>query len=150
MAQILGREERDPQTDAIIGAAMEVHRILGPGFLEPVYQEALAVELPERGILFAREVALAIWYKGTPLDVRYRADFMCWDRILVELKALTRLSSNEEAQVLHYLAASHLELGLLFNFGARSLQFRRFAGAARLLSSSVKPVSSVDPIESPV
>jgi GxxExxY protein len=90
---------RDPQTYAIIGAAMEVHRVLGCGFLEPVYQEALAKEFLLRGIPFRREVELPITYKGDLLAVKYKPDFICYDTVIVELKALDRLSGREKAQV---------------------------------------------------
>ena len=120
-------ENRDPQTYAIIGSAMEVHRHLGPGFLEVVYQEALMIELGERGILYRREVELPIFYKSRPLLAHYRADFICFSSIVVELKALARLSNVEEAQLINYLKATGLERGLLLNFGASSLEYKRFA-----------------------
>jgi GxxExxY protein len=119
-------DSRDPQTRAIIGAAMEVHRQLGPGFLEAVYQEALAIELADRGIPFQREQELPIDYKGRRLPCKYRADFVCYEDIIVELKALQALSGNEEAQLLNYLKATRLERGLLLNFGRPSLEFKRF------------------------
>ena len=120
---------RDPQTYAILGAAMEVHRVLGPGFLEPVYADALTLELSERDIPFAREVVLPISYKGRPLAARYRADFVCYDRVVVELKALRACTSVEDAQVINYLKASGLDRALLVNFGARRLEYHRFTGA---------------------
>ena len=118
--------ENDPRTYAIIGAAMEVHRHLGCGFLEPVYQEALAIELGNRDIPFIREVKLSLAYKGLPLETNYCADFICFNRVVVELKALARMSGTEEAQVINYLKATGNEVGLLINFGARSLEHRRF------------------------
>src|SRR5258708_33912775 len=116
---------RDEETYAIIGAAMEVHKKLGHGFLEPVYQEALAIELADRGIPFQREIALEIQYKGRILACSYRADFICFEDILVEPKALGRISSVERSQALTYLNATGLHRALIINFGAASLQFER-------------------------
>jgi len=118
-------EERDPQTYAIIGAAMEIHRQLGHGFLEPVYQEAAVIEFPLRQIPFEREVSLPIRYRNILLSTHYRADFICFSEIIVEFKALSRLSSIEEAQLLNYLKATGLKRGLLINFGTSSLQYKR-------------------------
>ncbi len=123
--------EQDPETYAIIGAAMEVHRELGCGFLEIPYQEALAQELNEGGIPFAREATLLILYKGRPLDCLYRADFICFGTIIVELKAIKTISSIEEAQLLNYLKATGHERGLLLNFGAPSLQIKRMIFSTR-------------------
>lgn len=117
--------ERDPQTYAVIGAAMEVHRQLGPGFLEAVYQEALAIELAARGIPFAAQIELPVFYKGQRLACFYRADFICFESILVEVKALKALTSVDEAQLLNYLKATRHERGLLLNFGASSLEVKR-------------------------
>jgi len=117
--------ERDPQTYAIIGAAMEVHRQLGCGFLEAVYQDALAKELALRDVPFKREVELLVSYKGEPLATRYRADYICFDEIIVELKAASTLTPTDVAQLLNYLKATGYHRGLLLNFGARSLQFDR-------------------------
>lgn len=115
----------DPQTYAIIGAAMEVHRVLGHGFLEAVYQEALALEMTARNIPFEREKDLAIDFKGFPLKTRYRADFLCYGEIVVEIKAISSLTGHDEAQLLNYLKASHGHRGLLLNFGSPSLQQKR-------------------------
>src|SRR4030095_5562523 len=114
---------RDPQTYAIIGAAMEVHRVLGCGFLEPVYQEALAKEFLLREIPFRRQVELPLSYKGDLLAVKYKPDFICYDDVIVELKALDRLSGKEKAQVINYLKATRIERGLLLNFGTIRLEY---------------------------
>ena len=117
---------RDPRTYAVIGAAMEVHKQLGHGFLEAVYQEALAVEMELREIPFSREVMLPVHYKNRQLAVGYRADFLCFENVVVELKALRGLSTNEEAQILNYLEATGFETGILINFGSRSLEYKRY------------------------
>jgi GxxExxY protein len=121
----MGADGRDPQTYAVIGAAMEVHRELGHGFLEAVYQEALAVEFGRRGIPFGKEVDLEIQYKGQRLRCSYKADFICYERVLVETKALGRLTGIEEAQVINYLKATGLDRALLINFGAERLEYKR-------------------------
>ena len=118
--------QKDPQTYAIIGAAMEVHRELGPGFLEAVYQEALAIELDEQFVPFQREVSLPITYKFTTLSCTYRADFICYGKILVELKAIQKLTDIEYAQVLNYMKATGHSRALLFNFGSPRLEYKRF------------------------
>ena len=119
------RQDRDPQTYAIIGAAMDVHRYLGPGFLEGVYQEALAIELANRAIPFEREAGLTVMYKAQPLVCHYRADFICYGEIIVEIKAQRSLGTSEEAQVLNYLKVTGFQRSLLINFGGSSLEYKR-------------------------
>lgn len=104
---------------------MEVHRELGSGFLEAVYHEALAVELSARGIAYEREKALAVMYKGLPLECSYRADFVCANGVLLEIKASTAFSRHDIPQLLNYLKATGLRRGLLLNFGGRSLEYKR-------------------------
>ena len=109
----------------IIGAAMEVHKELGCGFLEAVYQEALELEFMFRGIPYIREPKLNIYYKEQLLVKYYEADFICYDKIIVELKALSDLISEHESQLLNYLKATKLKVGLLVNFGKQSLEYKR-------------------------
>lgn len=110
---------------------MEVHRELGPGFLEAVYQEAFARELTKQGIPFRSEVEVPVFYKGQKLTTSYRADFVCFDSIIVEIKALGQLTGIEESQVINYLKATGHTVGLLMNFGARSLQHKRLVLSPR-------------------
>nr|WP_319491249.1 GxxExxY protein [uncultured Desulfobacter sp.] len=116
---------RDPETYAIIGAAMSVHSKLGHGFLEAVYQEALAHELQFSNIVYEREKILPIYYRGNRLTTHYKADFLCFGTVIVELKALQQLSGVEESQVINYMKASGLKKSLLINFGTRQLQYKR-------------------------
>lgn len=134
MTQIL---EKDPITYEIIGAAIEVHRVMGHGFLEAVYQEALSIEFSLRKIPFQKEVDLPIYYKDKILSTSYRADFLCYDSVIVELKAISQLSGKEEAQIINYLKATGLETGLLLNFGANSLEYKRFVFTEKISAKSV-------------
>ncbi|WP_338221785.1 GxxExxY protein [Algoriphagus sp. oki45] len=111
-------------THKIIGAAMEVHRLLGNGFQEVIYQRALAIELGERNIEFIREQEMSIHYKGHDIGTR-RVDFFVEDKIMVEIKAIINLEDVHLAQAMNYLEAYNLEIGLLINFGSKSMQFKR-------------------------
>ncbi len=113
------------ETYAIIGAAMAVHRELGCGFLEKVYQQALAIEFDLRGIPYEREKHLFVTYKDHILDQDYYADFVCYDNIIVELKAVSSLQSEHIAQVINYLNCAQSDVGLLLNFGEESLVYKR-------------------------
>ena len=116
----------DQKTYKIIGAAMEVHKELGCGFLEAVYQEALGREFATQEIPFRSQPIIEIKYKGKSLEKKYQPDFICYEEIIVEIKALTKLSGVEEAQLINYLKATELKIGLLLNFGAKSLEHKRF------------------------
>ncbi len=119
------QNERGPRTYAVIGAAMDVHRELGHGFLEAVYQEAPAIEFGSRDIPFQREVELKIQYKGHMLNKSYRADFICFGEVIIEAKAQSALASNDQSQALNYLAATGLGTARLINFGQSSLEYKR-------------------------
>jgi hypothetical protein len=109
----------------IIGAAMEVHNELGCGFLEAVYQEALAILLDEKLIPFEKEKVLEINFRGQKLHKQYIADFFCFNAVIVELKANDSLHTENIAQVLNYLKATNKKVGLLLNFGTTRLQYKR-------------------------
>lgn len=121
MVELIYKEE----VYKIIGAAMEVHKYLGNGFLEAVYQEALSLEFDVQDIPYEQQKEINIFYKGLLLDKTYRTDFLCYNKIIVELKAASALASDHEAQLLNYLKATGLKVGLLINFGAESLQYKR-------------------------
>jgi len=114
MTQLLLKDE----VYAVVGAAIEVHRELGDGFYEAVYQEAMEMELASRGIPFEAQKSLPIYYKGRRLKKEYIADLVCYDQVVVELKALDKLAKKEESQILNYLKATGLRVGLLINFGS--------------------------------
>ena len=115
----------DQRTHKIIGAAMEVHKELGCGFLEAVYQEALAREFSAQKIPFKPQPVVEILYKGRPLHKTYQPDYVCYDEVITEIKAISGLSGIEEAQLINYLKATGLKVGLLINFGAKSLEYKR-------------------------
>jgi len=122
MAELLYKDE----VYQIVGAAMEVYNQLGNGFLEGVYQDALAIELAMRNIPFKEQVPLEILYKGQPISHRYVPDMVLFEKIIVELKSISALGANEEAQLLNYLKATGLRLGLLINFGSKGkLEWKR-------------------------
>jgi len=104
---------------------MEVHKELGCGFLEAVYQEALQREFIDKGIPFESQPVVTISYKGQPLSKAYQPDFICYDEVIVEIKAISALSGLEEAQLINYLKATGLHIGLLLNFGSKSLEYKR-------------------------
>jgi GxxExxY protein len=118
---------QDPDTYSIIGAAMEVHKILGHGFLESVYQEALEEEFKVRDIPYEREFEIRIQYKEKLLNGYFKADFLCYDAIVVELKSIKAVTNIEEAQLLNYLKAAKIKKGLLLNFGTPRLDVKRYA-----------------------
>jgi len=120
MVELLYKE----QTFAVIGAAMEVHTILGPGFLEAVYQGALERELALRNIPFARKVKLPVTYKDIIIG-EYEADLLVDKKFIVEIKAVSKFNASHQAQAMHYLTATGLRLALLLNFGTGSLEHRR-------------------------
>ncbi len=115
----------EDETKKIINACMEVHNELGNGFLEPIYQEALEEEFKIQNIPYEREKLLKVMYKGKQLNKEYFADFVCYGNIIIELKSVGVLSKPHKAQVLNYLNAANLQLGLLVNFGETSLKWER-------------------------
>ena len=117
---------RDERTYKIIGAAMEVHKELGHGFLEAVYQEALGREFNLQRIPNKAQPIIEIFYKGQTLDKKYQPDFVCYEEIIIEIKAILSLTGLEEAQLINYLKATGLKVGLLINFGSQSLEYKRF------------------------
>ena len=121
MGGIIYKEE----SYAIVGAAMQVHTVLGCGFVEKVYQEALEIEFTKRGIPFEREKCLTINYKGETLKANFYVDFLCYDTIVVELKAVNEVVNEHKAQVINYLKAGNYRLGYLMNFGQEHLYYER-------------------------
>jgi len=112
---------------SIMGAAMEVHSTLGPGFLEAIYEEAMVIESELRGIPCCVQKEIPVFYKNRRLKKRYKADYVGYSKILVEFKCLLALTSNEEAQILNYLKATQFKVGLLINFASHgNLEWKRF------------------------
>ena len=122
-------------TEAIIGCAMKVHNQLGNGFQEVIYQRCLAIELNKANLTFARELEMSIYYDSIKVGTR-RVDFFVENLIMVELKAIIQLEDAHLAQAMNYLEAYQMEIGLLINFGARSLQFKRVHNNRLLKGSS--------------
>jgi len=116
---------------AIIGACMKVHSSLGPGFLESVYSEALCKEFEKRKIPFVKEKKLALFYEGEQLKKYFKADFICFESIIVEIKSKTILLKVDEQQTVNYLKATESQLGLLVNFGEKSLKYKRFVNSRK-------------------
>ncbi|PIP13279.1 MAG: GxxExxY protein [bacterium (Candidatus Stahlbacteria) CG23_combo_of_CG06-09_8_20_14_all_40_9] len=112
-------------TYKIVGIGMKIHRELGPGFLEAVYEEAMIIELQKAGIIFKNQVELDVYYRGEKLNKKYRADFIIDDKVLVELKGTHGLTETDEAQMINYLKATKLQVGLMLNFGKSSLEWKR-------------------------
>ena len=131
-------ESDDPRTYAIIGAAIEVHRVLGAGFLEIFYKDALAIDLALRKIQFRRELPIAIEYKGEPIRGEYRIDFVCYEEIVLEIKARSTTGPADHAQVISYLASSKRRVGLLLNFGGAKLEHKRFVWTPHDLRHAAK------------
>jgi GxxExxY protein len=138
--------KRDPQTFAVIGAAMEVHSQLGSGFLESVYHEAFAIELGARNIPFQRETTIVVHYKSRPLSGTFKSDFICYGEVLIEIKAVKKLGAAERAQIINYLRATEIRRGLLLNFGEGKLEYERFVVGPE---PSVPSVLSVVNLEIP-
>ena len=133
----------EDETYLIIGAAMAVHQELGCGFLEAVYQEALEKEFMFKSIPYKREMPITIYYRNEPLNKRYIVDFICYDKIIVELKALSALTTEHQAQVLNYLTATRLKLGLLLNFGKPSLENKRIINEKSALIRAVSKIRNL-------
>jgi GxxExxY protein len=115
-------DERDPLTGAVIGAAIEVHRVLGPGFLESVYERCLCRELELRGVPYRRQVGLPVVYKGEALGSEFVMDVLVEERLLLELKTVEKLEPIHQAQLLTYMKLGRIHLGLLINFNVKVLR----------------------------
>ena len=126
-------------TGKIIGCAMKVHSTLGNGFQEVIYQRCLAIEMEKQGLGYARELEMTIHYEGIDVGTR-RVDFLVEDKIMVELKALTKLEDVHLAQALNYLEAYKLETGLLINFGSKSLEFKRVTNEKKLAKQQINEI----------
>jgi GxxExxY protein len=130
-------------TGRIIGCAMKVHSTLGNGFQEVIYQRCLAIEMEKQGLGFSRELEMTIYYDGIDVGTR-RVDFLVEDKIMVEMKALTKLEDVHLAQVLNYFEAYRLETGLLINFGSRSLEFKRVTNEQKLAKQQINGIKKLN------
>ena len=117
---------KEPMTFEIIGAAMDVHRVIGCGFTEKVYQDALEKEFLLCGIPYEREVRMRVTYKGEELDSEFVPDFVCYDKVIVELKAVRELDDMHRAQAINYSKVASMPVALLVNFGNTSLEYERY------------------------
>lgn len=122
-----GKYNNCSDTHKIIGCFYNVHNKLGSGFLEKVYQEALALEFTKNKVPFKREKSLVIYYENQPLNCKYIADFICYNNIIIEVKAVTELVPSHYSQILNYLKATNSNLGLLVNFGSNRVEIKRVA-----------------------
>ena len=128
--------QHEPLTRTIIGAGMKVHRVLGPGFLESIYKNALAIELRAGGVLVEREVRFKVHYEGSVVG-EYSADMFVERSVVVEVKAIRALAPKDEMQLVQYLTGTTLDVGLLLNFGGESMQVRRKTRVIRPRPSDV-------------
>lgn len=126
-------------TGKIIGCAMKVHNTLGNGFQEVIYQRALAIEMSNQGLSFQREMEMTIYYEGENIGTR-RVDFFVEEKIMVELKALTKMEDVHLSQALNYLEAYRMETGLLINFGSKSLEFKRVTNERKLAKQQINEI----------
>lgn len=126
-------------TGRIIGCAMKVHSTLGNGFQEVIYQRALAIEMKKQGLAFAREMEMKIFYDGIDIGTR-RVDFFVEEKIMVELKAVTKLEDVHLSQALNYLEAYKIDTGLLINFGSKSLEFKRVTNEHKLALQQIREI----------
>jgi GxxExxY protein len=139
MKEVVNIDYKDSElTGKIIGCAMKVHSKMGNGFQEVIYQRCLAIEMERQGLYFSRELSMTIFYEGIEVGER-RVDFLVEGKIMVELKALSSLENNHLAQCLNYLEAYKLETGLLLNFGAKSLEYRRVTNEYKLAKQQRTP-----------
>lgn len=136
------------ETYQIIGAAMEVHKTLGQGFLESVYQEAMEIEMKQRNIPFESQSRIKIQYKDVQMEHYFIADFVCYNKIIVELKSVSSILPEHEAQIINYLRATGFKLGLLLNFNEESLFYKRYpniAAQAKIRINSQRQLPNFSP-----